>query len=310
MLKGNRIFTGIIVVLAGLTAATGACSPGTTVTVTVTPPPTTTETSTITYNPTQLEYLVFDRFPDYFWCDPDFYPVARPGAELAAAQDQFPSIMADQEEFQAILDYLNMDNKQSYTHEEQLLVYRQYKKLTIALQFTQSGSIYDFVIRTGENQGWKYTGTITAGGTITITSKEASFNTCPICLSKGTMIDTPEGPMPVETLREGTVVWSMEISGNRVAEPVVKVSQTEVPEQWMMVKIMLSDGRSVTASPGHPSADGRALGEYLAGEILDRSVITSVEYLPYEYATTFDLLPGGSTGLYWANSILLGSTLG
>jgi hypothetical protein len=309
MITVRRIFTGIMIAMAFVVAASAACSPGATVTVTVTPPPTNTGTSTATYNATQLRYLLFDRFPDYFWCDPDLYPVARPGAELAAALDQFPSIMANQEQFQAIISYLDMDYQESYTQEEQLLVYRQYKKLTIAVQLTQSGNIYDFSIRTGENQGWKYNGTITAGGAISINSREASFNTCPICLSRGTMIDTPEGPLPVEMLSEGMVVWSVDISGNRVAEAVIKVSQTTVPELWMMVKITLSDGRGITASPGHPSATGRALGDYRVGEKLDGSIITTIESVHYEYSTTFDLLPAGPTGQYWANSILVGSTL-
>ena len=63
----------------------------TTTTVTTTSPATTvTPTSTAMLNIWELKYRLFDMFPDYFWCDPDFYPIARPGTEVASAQEQFP----------------------------------------------------------------------------------------------------------------------------------------------------------------------------------------------------------------------------
>jgi hypothetical protein len=37
--------------------------------------------------------------------------------------------------------------------------------------------------------------------------------------------------------------------------------------------------------------------------------VTVVEHVIYKGGATYDLLPGGSTGLYWANGILLKSTL-
>ena len=70
----------------------------------------------------------------------------------------------------------------------------------------------------------------------------------------------------------------------------------------------LSDGRAVTASPGHPTAEGRALGDYRTGDTLDGAVVTAVKYSDYD-GVTFDLLPSGETGIYWANGILMGSTI-
>jgi hypothetical protein len=71
----------------------------------------------------------------------------------------------------------------------------------------------------------------------------------------------------------------------------------------------LSDGRELHASPGHPTADGRALGDLQAGDLLDGAYVVLMERLPYDGIATFDLLPSGDTGLYWANGILMGSTL-
>jgi hypothetical protein len=35
----------------------------------------------------------------------------------------------------------------------------------------------------------------------------------------------------------------------------------------------------------------------------------SADRMPYDGGQTFDLLPAGGTGIYWANGIELGSTL-
>jgi hypothetical protein len=65
----------------------------------------------------------------------------------------------------------------------------------------------------------------------------------------------------------------------------------------------------VTVSPGHPTAEGKAIVDYQAGDELDGARITATEYINYESGMTYDILPAGTTGLYWANNILLGSTL-
>jgi len=76
-----------------------------------------------------------------------------------------------------------------------------------------------------------------------------------------------------------------------------------------VVRISLSDGRTVSASPGHPSAEGRALGDYHTGDTLDSAIVVRVEIVTYDGDATYDFLPDGPTGLYWANGILLRSTL-
>jgi hypothetical protein len=76
-----------------------------------------------------------------------------------------------------------------------------------------------------------------------------------------------------------------------------------------MVHVVLDDGRELWASPGHPTADGRALSDLRVGDLLDGARVTLLEHLPYEGIATYDLLPSGDTGLYWADGILMGSTL-
>jgi hypothetical protein len=45
-----------------------------------------------------------------------------------------------------------------------------------------------------------------------------------------------------------------------------------------------------------------------AGDPYDGSVVASVVLVPYA-GTTWDLLPSGPTGTYFANGVLLGNTL-
>jgi hypothetical protein len=65
----------------------------------------------------------------------------------------------------------------------------------------------------------------------------------------------------------------------------------------------------VLVSPGHPLPDGRPIAALRVGDAYDGSVVTSADRVPYDAGRTFDLLPSGGTGLYWANGIELGSTL-
>jgi hypothetical protein len=266
-------------------------------------------TPPVVYSVPDLKYRLISRFDDVFWCDPDFYPVAREGQEEKNALEQFSIIRANVDEFSDILEHLGLSNKAEYTAEEQLLVYREHKKLTYALELTPSGNVYQFTLRTGEGQGYRIEGTITSSGEIKILKRETSFNTCPICLARGTLIDTPSGPVAVEWMRKGMAVWTVNKLGKRVMAKVLETVTTPVPTSFQIVRIRLNDGRTVTASSGHPTGERRALGDYRVGDTLGGALVIAVERLAYDGGTTYDLLPSGETGLYWANGVLLKSTL-
>jgi hypothetical protein len=268
-----------------------------------------TPTLPVIYSVPELEYHLISEFGNVFYCDPDFYPVAHVGQEEKNALEQFPVIRASGAEFSAILEHLGLPNKADYTSEEILQIYREHKKLTLAVQMTASSDAYHFILRVGEVQGERIEGTITPSGKITVLKREPSFNTCPICLAKGTLIDTPGGPVPVEQLRKGMAVWTVDSSGKRVAVRVVETTVTPVPSSFEVVTVILNDGRTVTASPGHPTEDGRALGSYQVGDTFDGGLVVAVEHVPYDNNATYDLLPSGTTHLYWANGVLLRSTL-
>ncbi len=257
----------------------------------------------------QLEYRLFSEFPNVFWCDPDYYPVARTGQEQQNAIAQFSTIKSNQTEFSAILAQLNLAVKTDYTDAEKLLIYKEHKQLTYAVQMTPVIGAYSYDLRVGEGQGERIQGTIDTSGEIQVTSRKPSINTCPICLVKGTLIETPQGQIPVEQLVQGMTVWTLDDAGQRVAAEIIETAVTAVPIDFQVVRIKLDDGRSVTASPQHPSATGKAIADYQKGDVLDGARVVSTDFVKYMCGQTYDILPAGTTGLYWGNGILLGSTL-
>ena len=128
----------------------------------------------------QLGYRLLAVYPDYFWCDPDFYPIAREGQEQQNAINQLSAIRAVAAEFSAILEQLKLADRATYRDAETLSIYREHKKLTGALQMTSASNGFDFVVRTGQGQGLRIDGTITSAGKIAERSRQTSFNTCPI----------------------------------------------------------------------------------------------------------------------------------
>jgi Hint domain len=259
--------------------------------------------------PTELKYRVLADFPDFFYCDPDLFPIAQ-GNEEERALQSFPDIQANSEEFDAILAHNDLSDLSALSDVEKLLVYREHKKLA-ALPFELSGNSYHFQLQSAKSEGTGelITGNVDGQGTISIEKKEPTVVTCPICLAAGTLIDTPAGQIPVESLRGGMSVWTLDRDGERVARPLIRLGRTVVPASHQVVHIVLADGRELWVSPGHPTADGRLAGRLLPGEKLDGGLILSIESVKYSGYATYDLLPDGDTGFYWANGILLDSTL-
>ena len=261
-------------------------------------------------SPSELKYHLLGQFPNLFFCDPDFYPVAR-ADEGQLALERFPQLQTNSEEFQAILNHNGLAGLTSFTDAQKLLVYREHKRLA-AIHFTQAGDKYQFQLKiadTATRQGFLIKGQIDGSGTITVAERQPSFATCPICLSAETRIDTPLGPRAVKDLNVGNLVWTQDAGGRRISASILKVVRVIVPLDHLMVHLELEDGRELWASPGHPTTDGRILADLRLGDVLDGARIVRSELVPYNQPATYDLLPAGGTGFYWANGILIGSTL-
>ena len=135
------------------------------------------------------------------------------------------------------------------------------------------------------------------------------IRTCPICLAKNTLIDTPQGAIPVQEIQKWTPIWTVNQSGERVPGIVIKTSKTPVPRGHKMAELVLDDGRALLVSPGHPTIDERTAGDLVESDIYNGARVVSAQLIPYDGGYTYDLLVSGGTGFYFANGILLDSTL-
>lgn len=257
----------------------------------------------------QLKFAVMDAAGKPVYCDPDYYPIARDGGEQANAIAFYPQIKSDTATYDAILAHEHLPSG-DLTDAQKLVLYRAWKLLR-ALVLAPSGSAYAFGYTVAEGTGYVHvTGTVQPDGRVQVASRNPGQRPmCPICLAASTLIATPAGPVPVTDVRVGMIVWSESAAGGRIAEPVIAIGSMAVPPEHLMVHLVLADGRELLVSPGHRTADGRPLGALASGDWLDGSTIVRWELVPYAGERTYDLLPAGATGHYWADGIELSSTL-
>ena len=232
-------------------------------------------------------------------------PVARAAGDQADADAGFARVQADTASYAAILRHEHLTPDPA-SPPFRLAVFHAYQTLQ-AITVAPSGDSYRFEIPTTNRT--LISGTIDRFGSITLTSSHPLLGGCPICLAVGTTISTPNGPIPVSQLRVGMPIWTLAPDGGRQLARVQSVGHVPMPLGHDAVRLVLADGRQVTASAGHPTLNGRALGQLQVGDILDGSEVISVEIIHLHDSGTYDLLPSGASGAYWANGILLRSTL-
>jgi hypothetical protein len=255
----------------------------------------------------ELKYRLLAQVGPIDYCDPDSYPVGRM-VTANYVQQRLSSIQAsDAQTYQDILNHYSLTG--TLTEGQQLMVYTDYKKLA-ALRLTAAGDRYAFDYHVGQGASKvpvRTKGSIDHYGSISVDSRVAEMFPCPICLTAGTLIDTPKGPLPVAQLQPGTIVWTLGGNGVRQAVPVLRVASMPGGPGFL-VHLTLADGRELWVSPRHPLADGRLVGELVPGDSVDASRVVLAQLLPSS-AATYDLLPAGPTATYWANGIWLASTI-
>ncbi len=261
----------------------------------------------------ELKYDLIGGLGPLWYCDPDIYPIAH-GEEIDHARERWPEVVADTGTFAAIAAKLEISPSGPFTDAQKLAAYQAWKVLNaIALDPAGTGAWrFDYLAQpaTGATLGTRTTGTITASGAITVDRQVAAPEPmCPICLARGTLIEAPSGAVAVNLLRLGDVVWTLDGAGGRVPGSVIAVGSTPVPAGHEMIRLVLADGRSVTATPGHPLADGRRLGDLVPGDEVAGSVVVAADLVPYMGEATYDLVVAGATGTYLVDGIPLGSTL-
>ena len=260
-----------------------------------------------------LRYRLMELFGPVFYCDPDSYPVARSDREQAIRT--FPDIVKDARAFRAMAKHLSLEKVAEFSDDQKVLLYREYKRLW-AVKLEAQGDNVRFEVRVPKDSakpaginGVKITGLADSHGAITISDRVPEVLTCPVCLAVGTRIDTPSGQIAVEELRPDMLAWTLDAHGRRIAMPILDVNSMRAPVGHLMTHLSFSDGRELWVSPGHPTADGHLVNQFVSGGAYDGAVIQSTRLERYTGERTFDLLVAGDTGFYWANGILLASTL-
>lgn len=261
----------------------------------------------------ELKLQLVATYGPLWYCDPDFYPIQR-ADEVESAKTRWPEVQADTEVFRSIVVRLGLQAVTSFSDEQKLAVYQAWKALrAIALNPIGNDTYrFDYLAQptAGAGQGTRTAGRITTAGVITVEQQAAAgAPNCPICLARGTRIDTPSGGIPVEDIRIGDPVWTLDRDGRRAAATVIALGSMPSPAGHMVVHLLLADGRTVTASPGHPLADGRRLGDVRPGDHVDGSVVRAADLLPYAGGRTYDIVVSGPTGIYLVDGIPLGSTI-
>jgi hypothetical protein len=245
------------------------------------------------------------------YCDPDLYPIPR-GSPLENARARLPAIKADPPVFDAILQHEQLSASQEFTSDQLIAISNDYKQMqSIELVPVGEGYSFDLLVPQGGSDvgTWRLKGEVSRTGTVKISDREIGQPlNCPICLASGVRIATPEGTVRVENLRVGMPVWTTDLRGRRIIGAVVETGHMEAPLGHEIVRMTFADGRTLLASPGHPTVDGRTLADLMPGDRYDGTVVVSTTLVGYAGAT-WDLLPSGPTGTYFANGVPLASTL-
>jgi hypothetical protein len=256
----------------------------------------------------QLRYLLLDRYHNFAYCDPDLYPVARDD-EAAAAEDWWRHTDSSSPERLAILPQHGYH--EPLTTSQRLVAYRDHKKLTVIVMTPIAGG-YRYTLSIGssiDEPDQTVTGSITFVGTVTEASRTQRPGGCPICLEAATRIATPTGGRLVTNIKIGDLVWTVDARGHRVAAPVERTIRRATPGPHLMLQLVLTDGRTLIAAGTHPDVYGHDLRELRVALAYDGSTVASTAWVASTSTATYDILPSGSTGAYWANGILVGSTL-
>ena len=255
----------------------------------------------------ELKYRLDDGVGRPLFCGP---PVVRVLAPAEAASEVGTLRSQDPATFAAIVHHQRLDPDHLSTDDDRAVL--QQARVLDAIALQPAGRLFRFDYLAARPGPRHVAGTIDARGTIALERDEpATFpgpGGCPICLAAGDRVATLAGPLPVVALRPGVMVWTLDAAGRRLAAPVLRVGHVPAPPGHQVVRLRLADGRSVDASPGHPTADGRPVGDLRAGDELDGSRVLSAERIAYT-GDTWDLLPAGPTGVYWAGGVPLRSTL-
>ncbi|HET7182466.1 MAG TPA: hypothetical protein VFI15_09565, partial [Candidatus Limnocylindrales bacterium] len=192
-----RAWLLLIAVLVAACGGTASSSPG----PTIVPGPTPTPSGGATFDEGQLRLVVMDRLGERWYCDPDEYPIAH-GSELERALARWDEVVAEGVVYRAVAARLGINTSGPITDAQKQSIYHLWKAaISIPMDPVGNGQYrfdYTAMPLAGTDLGTRTTGLIDATGAISIEQQAPTPQPpCPICLSRGTRIDTPTGPIAV-----------------------------------------------------------------------------------------------------------------
>ena len=95
------------------------------------------------------------------------------------------------------------------------------------------------------------------------------------CFIAGTMIATPNGPKPIETLNTNDVVYSYDIGSRQVVSAPVDEVTTHQSESVQVLN--LSNGTTLEVTADHPIFESNSAKWVPAGELVENEVLLSIE---------------------------------
>jgi RHS repeat-associated protein len=89
---------------------------------------------------------------------------------------------------------------------------------------------------------------LTAGGEEEVVGDAASLLRSASCFAAGTLVQTPDGLVPIEQIHEGDTVFAYDFSENRMVERKVLATINHITDYWVLVGI---NGEQIKATRGH-----------------------------------------------------------
>jgi len=126
----------------------------------------------------------------------------------------------------------------------------------------------------------------------------------PNCCSADTRVRTSSVDKRIQDIKRGDLVIS---DGNKSAK-IIKINKIETKKHKILF-IRLNDGTVLEISPEHLTSNGKKFKDLKLGDVIDGRLVVEIKLKNYNYKYTYDILPDSQSGNYFANGVLIGSTL-
>lgn len=133
--------------------------------------------------------------------------------------------------------------------------------------------------------------------------------TCGVCrcASPDTPIATASGNRAIRDLRVGDLVYSVHRDSIQLV-PIKRIHRVAAVNHHVL-RVEFASGAKFEMSAMHPTANGKPLSAFGVGDELMGERIVRVTRIPFQHSHTYDILPDSDTGTYFADGVLVGSTL-